>query len=57
MQDAPTVNGFEVLNKYFDQLFATNPKVLAFGEDLGYIGDVNQGFRGLASKIWRRKDF
>ncbi|MBO9684124.1 MAG: transketolase [Flavisolibacter sp.] len=48
--DALTVNGFEVLNRYFDQLFANNPKVLAFGEDLGFIGDVNQGFAGLQAK-------
>jgi pyruvate/2-oxoglutarate/acetoin dehydrogenase E1 component/TPP-dependent pyruvate/acetoin dehydrogenase alpha subunit len=48
--DASTVNGFEVLNRYFDQLFASNPKVLAFGEDLGFIGDVNQGFAGLQAK-------
>jgi pyruvate/2-oxoglutarate/acetoin dehydrogenase E1 component/TPP-dependent pyruvate/acetoin dehydrogenase alpha subunit len=48
--DAPHINGFEVLNKYFDQLFANNPSVLAFGEDLGYIGDVNQGFSGLQEK-------
>ena len=48
--DAATVNGYEVLNKYFDQLFASNPKVLAFGEDVGYIGDVNQGFAGLQEK-------
>ncbi|RYZ40294.1 MAG: transketolase, partial [Sphingobacteriales bacterium] len=48
--DAPMVNGFEVLNKYFDQLFETNEKVAAFGEDLGYIGDVNQGFSGLQEK-------
>ena len=48
--DAPTVNGFEVLNKYFDQLFAVNHKVFAFGEDVGFIGDVNQGFSGLQEK-------
>ncbi len=48
--DAVTVNGYEVLNKYFDQLFSTNPKVLAFGEDVGFIGDVNQGFAGLQEK-------
>jgi pyruvate/2-oxoglutarate/acetoin dehydrogenase E1 component/TPP-dependent pyruvate/acetoin dehydrogenase alpha subunit len=48
--DAPTLNGFEVLNRYFDQLFAANPKVIAFGEDLGFIGDVNQGFSGLQAK-------
>ncbi len=49
-EDAPTVNGFEVLNKFFDELFTANPKVIAFGEDLGYIGDVNQGFSGLQQK-------
>jgi len=48
--DAPTVNGFEILNNYFDQLFVSNPKVVAFGEDLGFIGDVNQGFSGLQLK-------
>jgi pyruvate/2-oxoglutarate/acetoin dehydrogenase E1 component/TPP-dependent pyruvate/acetoin dehydrogenase alpha subunit len=48
--DAATINGFEVLNKYFDQLFASNNKVAAFGEDLGFIGDVNQGFSGLQEK-------
>ena len=42
--------GMKYLNKYFDELFTTNPKVLAFGEDLGYIGDVNQGFSGLQAK-------
>lgn len=44
------LNGYEVLNQYFDHLFANNPKVLAFGEDLGNIGDVNQGFAGLQAK-------
>ena len=48
--DSPVINGFEILNRYFDQLFASNPKVLAFGEDLGLIGDVNQGFAGLQAK-------
>jgi pyruvate/2-oxoglutarate/acetoin dehydrogenase E1 component len=49
-EDAATINGFEVLNKYFDQLFENNHKVAAFGEDLGFIGDVNQGFSGLQEK-------
>ncbi len=48
--DAPMVNGFDVLNKYFDALFTANPKVFAFGEDVGHIGDVNQGFAGLQDK-------
>ncbi len=48
--DAALLNGFEVLNNYFDQLFSANSKVVAFGEDLGHIGDVNQGFSGLQEK-------
>ena len=49
-EDSALLNGYEILNKYFDELFAHNPKVLAFGEDLGQIGDVNQGFAGLQLK-------
>lgn len=48
--DAPLINGYEVLNKYFDALLSANPKVFAFGEDVGFIGDVNQGFAGLQEK-------
>ncbi|WP_246496432.1 alpha-ketoacid dehydrogenase subunit alpha/beta [Chitinophaga varians] len=48
--DATTLNGYEVLNKYFDQLITNNPKVFAFGEDVGKIGDVNQAFAGLQQK-------
>jgi pyruvate/2-oxoglutarate/acetoin dehydrogenase E1 component len=48
--DAPIVNAYEVLNKYFDALFESNNKVYAFGEDVGFIGDVNQGFAGLQEK-------
>ncbi|HVG42005.1 MAG TPA: transketolase C-terminal domain-containing protein, partial [Chitinophagaceae bacterium] len=55
--DAPTLNGYEVLNAYFDQLFAANPRVFAFGEDLGYIGDVNQGFSGLQTKYGATRIF
>jgi pyruvate/2-oxoglutarate/acetoin dehydrogenase E1 component len=55
--DAQTLNGFEVLNQYFDQLFASNPKTFAFGEDLGYIGDVNQGFSGLQAKYGEERIF
>jgi pyruvate/2-oxoglutarate/acetoin dehydrogenase E1 component len=48
--NAPVLNAYEVLNRYFDELFTRNPKVVAFGEDLGKIGDVNQGFAGLQAK-------
>ncbi len=55
--DAPAINGFEVLNRYFDALFANNPLVVAFGEDVGKIGDVNQGFSGLQAKYGEARIF
>ena len=55
--DAAVVNGYEVLNKYFDMLFASNNLVVAFGEDVGKIGDVNQGFAGLQAKHGENRIF
>ncbi|MFM2146171.1 MAG: hypothetical protein RL732_1007, partial [Bacteroidota bacterium] len=55
--DAPSLNGYEVLNHYFDELFSANPKVVAFGEDVGKIGDVNQGFAGLQLKYGENRIF
>lgn len=51
------VNGFEVLNRYFDQLFGSHSNVFAFGEDLGFIGDVNQGFSGLQARHGEERIF
>lgn len=48
--DAPTKNGYEIINTYFDKVFETRKDVFAFGEDVGHIGDVNQGFMGLQAK-------
>jgi len=48
--DSAEINGFQVMNKYFDHIFEYNPNVIAFGEDVGFIGDVNQGFAGLQEK-------
>jgi pyruvate/2-oxoglutarate/acetoin dehydrogenase E1 component len=55
--DSPMMNGYEILNHYFDELFESNPKVLAFGEDVGKIGDVNQGFAGLQLKYGENRIF
>jgi pyruvate/2-oxoglutarate/acetoin dehydrogenase E1 component/TPP-dependent pyruvate/acetoin dehydrogenase alpha subunit len=55
--DSPMVNGYEILNKYFDKLFESNPLVFAFGEDVGQIGDVNQGFSGLQAKHGKQRIF
>jgi pyruvate/2-oxoglutarate/acetoin dehydrogenase E1 component/TPP-dependent pyruvate/acetoin dehydrogenase alpha subunit len=48
--DSPQLNGFEIVNKGFDAILARDPRVIAFGEDLGLLGDVNQGFAGLQEK-------
>ncbi len=48
--DSPTLMGFEVINACFDAAFARDPRVIAFGEDVGKLGDVNQGFRGMQEK-------
>ncbi len=48
--DAPMKNGFQILNAFFDKVIARNDGFYAFGEDVGHIGDVNQGFAGLQEK-------
>ena len=48
--ESPTIYGFEVLNTCFDAALARDPRIIAFGEDVGKLGDVNQGFRGLQEK-------
>lgn len=55
--DAPQLNGYEILNKYFDELFQHYPAVVAFGEDVGRIGDVNQGFAGLQARHGEHRIF
>ncbi|MEP1032097.1 thiamine pyrophosphate-dependent enzyme [Ekhidna sp.] len=48
--DSELVDGREVLNVCFDHLLSNDPRIFAFGEDVGKIGDVNQGFAGLQEK-------
>lgn len=45
------VDGREVLRACFTEALQRDPRVLAFGEDVGKIGDVNQGFAGLQEKF------
>jgi pyruvate/2-oxoglutarate/acetoin dehydrogenase E1 component/TPP-dependent pyruvate/acetoin dehydrogenase alpha subunit len=56
-ENAPLINGFEILNKCFDEHLQKNPLFFAFGEDLGKIGDVNQGFAGLQDKHGENRVF
>jgi len=48
--DAPVLNGFEIINHCFDAALQRDPRVVIFGEDVGKLGDVNQGCAGLQEK-------
>lgn len=48
--DSPSMYGFEILNACFDKALEREPRLIAFGEDVGQLGDVNQAFRGLQDK-------
>ena len=56
--DAPSLNGFEIINHCFDHALRRDPRVIIFGEDVGKLGDVNQGCMGLQDKygVWRVMD-
>ena len=49
-EDSKQMDGREVLNACFDANFERDQSIVAFGEDVGAIGDVNQGFAGLQAK-------
>ena len=55
--ESKPVDGREVLNACFDANFARDVRILAFGEDVGKIGDVNQGFAGLQAKYGEQRIF
>ncbi len=55
--DSPVRNGYEILNAFFDSALERYPDFYAFGEDVGQIGDVNQGFAGLQSKYGQERVF
>ncbi len=50
-------NGYEILNTFFDKVLARDKRIIAFGEDVGNIGDVNQGFAGLQKKYGEDRVF
>jgi pyruvate/2-oxoglutarate/acetoin dehydrogenase E1 component len=49
-EGAPEINGSQILNQNFDQLFKIHPNLITFGEDTGKLGDVNQGMKGMQNK-------
>jgi pyruvate/2-oxoglutarate/acetoin dehydrogenase E1 component/TPP-dependent pyruvate/acetoin dehydrogenase alpha subunit len=50
-------NGYEIINTFFDKVLAQDKRIVAFGEDVGNIGDVNQGFAGLQKKYGEDRIF
>ena len=48
--DARHVPGAQILNAAFDAMLARDPRVVAFGEDVGLLGGVNQTWAGLQKK-------
>ena len=46
-----SVPGREILRDNFSVLFEKEPRLVAFGEDVGKIGGVNQSFEGLQKKF------
>jgi pyruvate/2-oxoglutarate/acetoin dehydrogenase E1 component len=55
--DSEIMNGFEIINRCFDDILEKHANVVAFGEDVGKIGDVNQGFAGLQEKYGEQRVF
>ncbi|MBK7969202.1 MAG: transketolase [Bacteroidetes bacterium] len=49
--DSPMVDGREILLANFEKLMAKYPEIIAFGEDVGHIGGVNQTWAGLQEKF------
>lgn len=50
-QKPSIVSGYQVLNACFNANFERDKSIVAFGEDVGKIGDVNQAFAGMQEKF------
>ena len=51
------VDGRIIIRDNFDKLLEENNRVFIFGEDVGMIGDVNQGLEGLQKKHGKNRVF
>ena len=56
-ENSKEVPGREIINHNFDRLFEKYPLLLAFGEDVGKIGGVNQTYAGLQKKYGKHRIF
>lgn len=50
-QEKNIVDARVIMRDNFDALLTKHPEILIFGEDAGFIGDVNQGLEGLQEKF------
>ncbi len=55
--DVESLNGYEVINRFFDRALERIPELYVFGEDVGKIGGVNQGMAGLQDKYGEHRVF
>ena len=51
------VDGRIIIRDNFDKLLEENNRIFIFGEDVGMIGDVNQGLEGLQKKYGKNRVF
>mgnify|MGYP001209518338 CR=1 FL=1 len=51
------VDGRIIIRDNFDKILEKNQKIFIFGEDVGKIGDVNQGLEGLQKKYGEKRVF
>ncbi len=55
--DAVELPGYQIINAFFDKALEEHDDLVAFGEDVGKIGDVNQGMAGLQKKYGESRVF
>jgi pyruvate/2-oxoglutarate/acetoin dehydrogenase E1 component/TPP-dependent pyruvate/acetoin dehydrogenase alpha subunit len=55
--DNELVDGRIIIRDNFDKLLEKNNRIFIFGEDVGMIGDVNQGLEGLQKKYGENRVF
>ncbi len=56
-QEPAYLPAYKIINSFFDKAFSKHKNLLAFGEDVGQIGDVNQGMAGLQEKYGEERIF
>ena len=56
-EDSVEINGSQIINSFFDHAFQKFENLIAFGEDVGHLGDVNQGMADLQKKFGQQRVF